>query len=160
VIAFHHTTAQLLFMATRVGWDIQMVVAFQITRVKSPDKDDWGKLKRMLKYLNGTKYLKLTISMEKPGTLKWYVDGSHNVHWDCKEHGGAMFTTGELAASSYLRIVKLNTRSSTKTELVVADMYMPEMLLSLYFVESQGYDMECIALHQDITSAHAQLLMK
>jgi len=29
--------------------------------VKNPDEDDWdwGKLKRVLKYLNGTRYLKL-----------------------------------------------------------------------------------------------------
>jgi hypothetical protein len=39
--------------------------------------------------------------------------------------------------------VKLNTRSLTKTKLVVADMYMPEMLWSLYFMESEGYDVEC-----------------
>jgi hypothetical protein len=58
-LAFHHTVAQLLFMATRVRQDIKTAVAFLTTRVKSPDKDDWGKLKPVLKYLNGTKYLKL-----------------------------------------------------------------------------------------------------
>ncbi len=58
-LAFHHTVAQLLFMATRARKDIQTAVAFLTTRVKSPDEDDWGKLKRVLKYLNGTKYLKL-----------------------------------------------------------------------------------------------------
>jgi hypothetical protein len=49
-----------------------MAVAFLTTRVKSPDKDDWRKLKRVLKYLNlnGTKYLKLTISVESLGILK------------------------------------------------------------------------------------------
>jgi len=69
-----------------------------------------------------------------------------------------MFTLGKGAVSSYSRKVKLNTRSSTETELVVADMYMPEMLWSLYFMESQGYEVECIGLHQDNTST--QLLMK
>jgi hypothetical protein len=124
-IAFHHTTAQLLFMVTRARQGIQTAVAFLTMRVKSPDEDDWGKLKRVLKYLNGTKYLKLSISVENLGILKWYVDGSHNVHWDCKGHGGAMFTMGKGAVSSYSRKVKLNTRSSTETELVVTDMYMP-----------------------------------
>jgi hypothetical protein len=79
-MAFHHTTAQLLFMATRARQDIQTKVAFLTTRVKKPNKDDWGKLKRVLRYLNGTKYLKLCISMDYLGILKWYVDGSHNVH--------------------------------------------------------------------------------
>ncbi len=35
-----------------------------MTRVKSPDEDDWGKLKHVLKYLNGTKYLKLRLTMD------------------------------------------------------------------------------------------------
>jgi len=44
-LAFHHMVAQLLFMATRARRDIQTAVAFLTTRVKSPDEDDWGKLK-------------------------------------------------------------------------------------------------------------------
>ncbi len=88
-LAFHHTVAQLLFMATRVRQDIQTAVAFLTTRVKNPDE-----LKRMLKYLNGTKYLKLRLSVDVLGLLKWFVDASHNTHWDCRGHGGAMFTMG------------------------------------------------------------------
>ncbi len=44
-MAFHHTTLQLLFMATRSRRDIQTALAFLMTRVKNPDEDDWGKLK-------------------------------------------------------------------------------------------------------------------
>jgi hypothetical protein len=29
------------------------------------------------------------------GMLKWYVDRSHNIHWDCKGHGGAVFKMGK-----------------------------------------------------------------
>ena len=69
-----------------------------------------------------------------------------------------MFTMGKGAVSSYSRKVKLNTRSLTETELVVADMNMLEMIWPLYFIESQGYEVECLGLHQDNTST--QLLMK
>ncbi len=55
--------------------------------MKSPDEDNWGKLKQVLKYLNGTKYLKLKLSINNLGVLKWYMDGSHNVHWDFKGQG-------------------------------------------------------------------------
>ncbi len=44
-LAFHCTVAQLLFMAMQARKDIQTAVAFLTTRVKNPDKDDWGKLK-------------------------------------------------------------------------------------------------------------------
>ncbi len=53
-LTFHHTVAQLLFMCNRARREIQTAVAFLTTRVKEPDEDDWGKLKRVLKYLNRT----------------------------------------------------------------------------------------------------------
>jgi hypothetical protein len=37
--------AQLLFATTRARKDTQHTVAFLATRVKSPDEDDWMKLK-------------------------------------------------------------------------------------------------------------------
>jgi hypothetical protein len=110
--------AQLLFMSMQARRDIQTAVAFLTTQVRKPDEDDWGKLKRVLKYLNGTKYLKLNINVDDLGLLKWYVDGSHIVHWDCQGQGGAILTLGKGATTSYLRKVKLNTRSSMETELV------------------------------------------
>jgi hypothetical protein len=108
-LAFHHMVVQLLFMCTRERRNIQTAVVFLTTRVKEPDEDNWGKLKRGLKYLNGTKDLKLKLSMENLGMLKWYVDGSHNVHADCRGHGGAVFTMGKGATTSYSRKVKHNT---------------------------------------------------
>jgi hypothetical protein len=69
-----------------------------------------------------------------------------------------MFTLGEGAVTRYSRKVKLNTQSLTKTKLVGADMHMPEMLWTLYFLQIQGYDVETIQLYQDNKSM--QLLMK
>ena len=112
----------------------------------------------MLKYLNGTRYLKLKLSVDNLGILKWYVDGSHNVHWDCKGHGGAVLKLGKGATTSYSRKVKLNTRSLTETELYMPDMFMPEMLWSLHFIQAQGYEVECVGLYQDNIST--QLLIK
>lgn len=55
---FHTTTAQLLFLSQRARRDIQTAVSFLTTRVKCPDEDDWGKLKRVLRYLKGTRYMR------------------------------------------------------------------------------------------------------
>ncbi len=133
-------------------------MAFLTTRVKNPDENNWGKLNRVLKYLNGTKYLKLKLSVDNLAMLKWCIDGSHNIHADCTGHGGALFTMGKGATSSYLRKLRLNTRSSTESKLVTADMYMPEVLWSLHFIQVQGYKAECIGLYQDNISM--QLLIK
>jgi len=117
--AFHHTVYQLLFAANRARRDIQTAVSFLTTRVKEPDEDDWGKLKRVLKYLNGTKYLKLTLEANKINfTVHWYVDGSHQIHEDCRGQSGALMTLGKGAIHSSSTKMKCNMKSSTETELI------------------------------------------
>ncbi len=69
-----------------------------------------------------------------------------------------MFTLGKGATSSYSRKVKLGMHSSTEADLVTMDMYMPEMLWSLHFIEAQGCAAECVGLYQDNIST--QLLIK
>ncbi len=49
-----------------------------------------------------------------------------------------MFTMGKGSTSSYSRKIKLNTRSSTETELGAVGMYMPEMLWMLNFSRLKG----------------------
>ncbi len=115
-IAYHHTMAQLLFLS-RVYDDIQTAVAFLTTRVKTPDEDDWGKLKRVCKYLNGTGYLKLNLSAESLSIPCWYVDTSHHIHDDYRGHTGAILTFGAGAITSLSNKQKLNTKSSTEYEL-------------------------------------------
>ena len=51
--AFQTTVAQLVFLCKCVRSDIQTPVSFLTKRVQEPDKDDWGKLKRVLQYLKG-----------------------------------------------------------------------------------------------------------
>jgi hypothetical protein len=63
--AFHHTVYQLLFAASRARCNFQMAVSFLTMQVKDPDKDDWGKLVRVLKYLNGTWFMKLILSVDE-----------------------------------------------------------------------------------------------
>ena len=43
--AFHRSTAQLLFLSKRAHPDLQTLFSFLTKRVRSPDEDDWGKLK-------------------------------------------------------------------------------------------------------------------
>jgi hypothetical protein len=82
---FHHTVYQLLFAANRARRDIQTAVSFLTTRVKAPDQDNWGKLVRVLTYLNGTHYMKLILSAdEMKFNVHWYMDGSHQVYEGCR----------------------------------------------------------------------------
>jgi hypothetical protein len=76
-------TSNYLLSANRARHDIQTAVSFLTTGVKDPDKDDWGKLVRVLKYLNRTQYMKLILSVDEMNfTIFLYIDGSHQVHED------------------------------------------------------------------------------
>ena len=98
---FHNIVAKLLFMLMRARRDIQTTVSFLTSRVKKSDKDDLGKLRRVMLYLKGTRRLKLRLSVESLSVVKWYVDESHNTHWDCRGHGRAAMFLGGGAISSY-----------------------------------------------------------
>ncbi len=116
---FHHTVYQLLFAANQARQDIQTAVSFLTTRVKDPDEDDWKKLVCVLKYLNGTRYMKLTIiANEINFIIHWYVDGLHQIHEDCRGQIGSLMMLGKGAAISSSNKMKCNTRSSTETELI------------------------------------------
>ena len=146
---FHHSVAQLLFVSSRVRRDIQTAVAFLTTRVKKPDEDDWGKLKRVMKYLKGTMFMKLKLSVENLGLIQWWVDASYNVHDDCKGQTGAMMSLGRGAPISFSRKQKLNVRSSCEGELVGIDDALPIILWTRYFIEAQGYTVDQNVLYQD-----------
>ena len=154
-IAFHHTVAQLLFACNRARRDIQVAVSFLTTRVKHPDEDDWGKLKRVLKYLNGTKSLKLTLRADSVTKLHWFIDGSHQTHHDCRGHTGALLTMGKGAIMSTSKKQKINTKSSTETELVAVDDKMGDILWTRLFLTAQGYSISETILHQDNLSTIA-----
>ncbi len=151
---FHHTVYQLLFATNRVRRDIQMAVSFLTTRVKAPDQDNWGKLVRVLKYLNGTQYTKLILSAdEMKFTIHWYVDGSHQVHKDCRGQIGCLMTMGKGAAISSLNVMICNTQISPETELISIHDVRPDIIWTRYFVESQGYDIDEYMIFQDNMSS-------
>jgi hypothetical protein len=103
----------------------------------------------VLKYLKGTKHMKLTLTVDRMGVIRWWVDASYNAHEDCRGQTGAMMSLGRGAAISFSRKQKLNVRSSSEGELVGIDDALPHILWCRYFIESQGYTVEQNILFQD-----------
>ena len=150
---FHHFVAKCLFATKRARPDISTAVAFLSTRVKGPDEDDWKKLVRLIRYMRGTLQLPLTLSAESASIPKWWVDGSHGVHPKMQGHTGGCLSLGSGMPINVSSKQKLNTRSSTETELVAADDLMPVILWTNYFLQAQGYDAINSVLYQDNQSA-------
>ena len=81
--------------------------------------------------------------------MKWYVNSSHTTHPDMRGHTGGSFTMG--VGTIYARSTKqkLNTKSSTETELVGADDCLPQILWTNNFIKAQGYEIKNTVLYQD-----------
>ena len=151
--AFHSTVAQLLFVTTRCRRDIQTAISFLTTRVKAPEEDDWGKLRRVLKYLHGTVYLPLTMDASEMRLVKWWVDAAFALHPDYRSHSGAVLSLGKGSVISMSRKQKLNTRSSTEAEVVGVDDASAQILWTNYFIKAQGYNIDSTMVYQDNQSA-------
>ena len=106
-----------------------------------------------MKYLNGTMELVLTLRANNLHILLWYVDAAFAVHPNFRSHSGGMLTMGKGAIISGSKKQKLNTRSSTESELVGADDFASIMLWAKLFLEAQGYNITNNVLHQDNKSA-------
>ena len=61
---FHSNTAKLLFLSKRTRPDICVPVSFLTSRVQESTEQDMGKLKRVLRYLLGTKHMGITLEAD------------------------------------------------------------------------------------------------
>jgi len=150
---FHNIVAKTLYATKRARPDTCTAIAFLTTRVRAPDKDDWAKLAHLMRYLRGTRKLPLTLSANGSGILKWWVDGSFGVHPDMRGHTGGGLSMGRGFPIVNSTKQKLNTRSSTETEIVSVDDCMPAVCHTRYFMEGQGYGVKENIVFQDNQSA-------
>jgi hypothetical protein len=150
---FHHTVAQLLFLCKQTCRDIQTAVYFLTTCMKRPNKDNWGKLKRVLRYLHGTHHMKLNLTAHNLNTIQWWVNALHATCKDCRGHMGAVVSLGKGATISFSNKLKINAKSSTKSELIGTNKALFSILHTRYFIEAQGYSIKQNILFRNILLA-------
>jgi hypothetical protein len=150
---FHRFTAKLMYLSQRARPDIRTGASFLSTRVTRPDVDDEKKLARVMKYLQFTINLVLTIDARGLPDPKWWVDASYGVHPDLKSHTGGVMSMGLGAVYATSVRQKLNTRSSTEAELVGVHDVLPQILWTKHFLEAQGHKMGPSTIYQDNQSA-------
>jgi hypothetical protein len=142
-----------LYATKQARPDTCTAIAFLITRVREPDKDDCTKLVHLMRYIRGTLTMPLILSANVSGILKWWVDASFAVHPNMRGHseGGLSLGRGFPIMSSTKQ--NLNTRISTETYIVGADDFMPAICWTQYFMKAQGYGVKDNVLFQDNKSS-------
>ena len=85
--------------------------------------------------------------------LKTYVDASYAVHPDIRGHTGGAMSLGKGVFHTKCAKQKLNTKSSTETEVVGASNYLPWTLWATRFLKEQGYTLTDNIFYQHNQSA-------
>ncbi len=106
--------------------------------------DDWKKLIRVMSYLKMTLELHLMLHFKEIDKLLWYIYGSYAAHQDMKGQSGAVIMTGGCVVLSRSNKPKINTRSSTESELIAVDDALPSAQWMAKFMSEQGYPMKSI----------------
>ena len=88
----------------------------------------------------GTRNLPLMLSSNGRCILKFWIVLSFAVHPNMIGHTGVGLSMGRVFPIVSSTKHKLNTRSSTKTEIVAMDSCMPVILWTRYWLDAQGYD--------------------
>ena len=71
---------------------------------------------------------KLTLTADGSGCLTWHCNGAFALHDDFQSHTGSTFLMGKGAITSLSQKQGINTRSSTKSEVVAADEIVSPMM--------------------------------
>ena len=146
---YHTIAAKFLYLAKRVRPDLLTATSFLVSRASKATVQDWAKLERLQKYLNGTKDLGIVLEASLPIGLTAYVDASYAVHHDCKSHTGIVLTLGK--GPIFVKSVKqkLVTKSSTEAELVAVSDASTQIIWAREFLQSQGYEVGAAVIKED-----------
>jgi hypothetical protein len=150
---FHTFVMKSMFLCKRARQDLLPGIIFLITRVRSPNNQDWVKLVKIMNYLKATKNKIVRMSADNSQTIKWFVNSSFAVHKDMRSRTGAIMTLGTGAIVLDSTKQRVNARSSTKSELIAADDMISKILWTKRFMEAQGHQVKANIMYQDNSSA-------
>ena len=114
-----------------------------------PQEQDLKKLERTIQYIRGTKNLGLELEIDDPTRVYAYVDASYGVHSDMKSHRGSVISLGKGVIYGESSTQKLNTKSSTESELVGLSDSANQILWVRNYMLNQGYKMEPAIIYRD-----------
>uniref|UniRef100_A0A7S2RES4 Reverse transcriptase Ty1/copia-type domain-containing protein n=1 Tax=Eucampia antarctica TaxID=49252 RepID=A0A7S2RES4_9STRA len=145
--------AKLLYMSKRARVDMSTAIEFLRTRLSKITIEDWDKLLGLLQYIKGTINLKRVLVNNGLHCMSTYVDASYTTHMDMKGHTGGLISLGKGTIHTKSSNQKINTKSSTESEVVDAGDFIPWTMWSRRIIKEQGYGMKRTLFYQDNDSA-------
>jgi hypothetical protein len=150
---YHSVVAKLLWVSQRSRPDMELDVSFLCTRVQHPTVEDWGKLRRGLKFLKRTRADRRIMGADDILKLETYIDASYATHANMRGHTGGAMSFGWGVVHEKASKQKINTKSSTESEVVGVSEYVRHKIQMINFLGAQGYNLKKCVLYQDNQSA-------
>ena len=110
-------------------------------------------VKRILGFLKGTIHDTRILGAKILQDLYTWIDASYGVHDGMRSHMAGAMSFGYGCVHHRSSVQKLNTKSSTESDLVGTREYVPYNIRLKNFMSKQGYDIKDNILFQDNQSA-------
>jgi hypothetical protein len=149
----HFVVAKLLWVTQRSRPDMKLDVSFLCTWVQHPTVEDWGKLRRGLKFLKRTRADRRIMGADDILKLETCIDASYATHANMRGHTGGAMSFGWGVAHEKASKQKINTKSSTESEVVGVSEHVPHKIQMINFLGAQGCNLKKCVLCQDNQSA-------
>ena len=92
-----------------------------------------------MNFIRGTRYFPIIFSTNDSGVLNWWIGVSYALHTNMRRNTGGGISVGRGFLILTLTDQKLNTRSSTESDIVGVQDCIPDLFWTRYFMESQVY---------------------
>jgi hypothetical protein len=154
---FHTDVATALYLGNRTRPDIVLVLGELCKRVKAPTTEDDKKLDRLICYLRATRDKPLRLGCTLPMTVTVSIDAAFANREQMKSTSGMCVTLGVGNFISSSKVQKLNSKSSTESEIIAVSDGMNIPLWLAGFIAYQGHGKHPVRLEQDNQSCIALL---
>jgi hypothetical protein len=98
-----------------------MPITFMATKSSQPTAEYYSDALRIIAYVSRTKHISMHFSSSASMEPSIFADASHLLHHDARGHGGIILSLGSAPIMTKSYKLKLNTKSSTESELVVLE---------------------------------------
>jgi hypothetical protein len=111
----------LMYLALHTRPDILIPVTYLATKSSKPSAEYYSDAVRIVAYVANTKHFSMQFSSSASMLPSIFADASHLLHSDARGHGGIILSLGSAPILTKSYKLKLNTKSSTESELVVLE---------------------------------------
>ena len=118
---------------------LDIAVSFLTNRESTRDVGDWEKLRRVKRFVQCTLKVKSNFGATNPNEIFIWVNEFYVIHHATMIQTRVTMSMGLGVTNCITSKKKLNTQSSTESELVGASDYVPFNILSIIFMHHQGY---------------------